>query len=148
MSNFVTVVMFCLSSSAAGQSTKSGSSSLGSASYNQSKNILIDSDRNEETEEQHLLSSLPYSSFDGGDLSSGSTGGADPEKTLALNRALQGILEGHIEAIQEALEQNKDLQERLEDDSIKPKKPNEPRTGRFRAPYFRIGSEVSCIFMV
>ena len=57
-----------------------------------------------------MVSSLPSSSFDGVDLGSSSTSVADPEKTLALNRALQGILEGHIEAIQDAIADNKERQ--------------------------------------
>ncbi|RUS75559.1 hypothetical protein EGW08_016684 [Elysia chlorotica] len=126
---------------AAAQSVNSGTSSIGSASHCHRKSIDVDDDRSYETGgRQGLVSSLPPS-FEGADLGSKSTSVADPEKTLALNRALQGILEGHIEAIQDAIASNKDQQERLEEDVSNPKKRSKSRTTPFRAPYFRVGNE-------
>lgn len=124
------------------QSVNSGASSIGSASHSQQKSNVVEEARNGTDEQQRLLSKLPSSSVAADDPSAESTiGAADPEKALALNRALQGIIEGHIESIQDALERNKERQENLENDGTSSKKTFKLRTGKFRAPYFRIGSE-------
>ncbi|XP_012937549.1 uncharacterized protein LOC101846210 isoform X2 [Aplysia californica] len=64
-----------------------------------------------------------------------------PEKVLALNRALQGILEDHIETISGALQQNRqkqaELEEEMSTDDPKRKLAKGSSIGPFRAPYFR-----------
>ncbi|GFN82761.1 endonuclease-reverse transcriptase [Plakobranchus ocellatus] len=127
-------------SEAARQSAHSAASSVGSTSHSVRQSAIAEDDESSETRD--VIRNLPSSSsLDDHGLASSTTGVADPEKTLALNRALQGILEGHIESINEALDHNRERQERLEEEVTNPTKTGKCKGGPFRAPYFRADSE-------